>query len=80
MYIKLYSGSFNGLQGIAKEILEIVSKARSFKELPIVGGGGGGGDPIGSGYSVEYKYPDEFRIAQLRKEADELEAKLNSNT
>lgn len=75
MNIELYSGSFEGLQSTAKQILEQVSKAKSFRDFPR-GGGGGSGGGIGSGYNVTLKSPVEARIAALRREADDLEAGL----
>lgn len=77
MNIDLRGGSFEDLQYIAKEILNKVIKAKSFKQLPVSGGGGSGHDPNdGFSYSVTYSCPVEERIRQLRKEADELEAQL----
>lgn len=75
--IDLYSGSFAGVQSVAQRALEQVVKAKSVRDLRCIGaGGGGGGDPVGFGYTVTLECPIEEKIAQLRKEADELEATL----
>lgn len=78
--IDIHAGSFEGIKRIAQEALGHVSKAKSVRELPTMwgGGGGGGGDPVGVGCSITVKSPAEERIAQLRKEADDLEAELLS--
>lgn len=74
--IELYSGSFEGVKAIAKQTLDRIVSAKSFKELPMGGGGGCGGDPIGSGFSVVCHSPAEARIVALREEADALEKTL----
>lgn len=79
MKIELYSGSFDGLKCMAKSAFDKIESAKSVKGLPIaLGGGAGRGDPMGFGYNVTYTCPIEDRIANLRKEADDLEASLKS--
>lgn len=76
MTVELYASSFEFLQSAAKGLLGEIAAAKNYKELPSSAGGGGGGDPVGTGYTVKWRSPIEWRIAQLRKEADELEASL----
>lgn len=75
MTIRLSAGTFESLKHIAKHILGDVERAKTFREWPIAGGGSGGGNSW-TNYSVEYSCPAEARIAQLRREADALEASL----
>ncbi len=78
MVLRFEGKDFANLKYIAERILKDISKARNYKELPVAGAGGYGNYANDFAYSVEYTCPDEQRIANLRAEADQLEAKLKS--
>lgn len=77
MNVTLYADSFENLQAQAVRLLDQIAKAKNYMQLPTSGGGGGGGDSVMRGFEVKWRSPIEHRVAQLRKEADELEAGLN---
>ena len=70
--IKLEAETFPDLQNATKRILNEVATARSYKNLP-----GSGANSAGIRYWVKCSSPVEFRIKELRREADALETSLN---
>ena len=80
MTVELYGESFETLKSVAKRVFQEISEAKSFKALPMGGGSSWTGATVGMGFTVKTKSPIEFQIEQLRKEADELEARLRGET
>lgn len=75
MTVELTATSFPSLMGIARQVFGEILAAKSIKNIPRSGGGGSS-----SGHSISFSVtlitPVEARIAELRREADELEAGL----
>jgi len=75
MTVELNAGSFSALQYAMEQAASHVARAKGFKAAMGGSGWGSGGGP-GAGYTIEIECPVEAKIAQLRKEADDLEATI----
>lgn len=73
LVVRLGADTFPHLKEIAKETFSAIDRARNHRELPIMGST----NNI-MFWSVQCSSPVEQRIADLRREADELEAKAKS--
>lgn len=76
MTIQLEARNFEALKFVAAYVFEQINAAKTYKNLPIMGAGGSGQCGNDFSFSVEYSCPVEQRIANLRSEADALEASL----
>ena len=73
--ISISSGSWDELRHAVKFLADAFAKAKMYQDRPLgFGGGGLGGVP--TSVVCEYFCPVEAKVAQFRKEADELEATL----
>lgn len=68
--IEITSDDFSRIKKRAEALLEQISDASSFAELPLGAGGGGGLESFG----VTLQSPRKAMIADLRAEADRMEA------
>lgn len=73
MNITLIAPDFEGLKSLAPQIIKRVVETKSYKAMPISGGSTGG-----CSFNIEYQCPTTLRIAELRREADELERGLGA--
>lgn len=78
MVITIEGRDFALLKGLAKQALAIIVEAKTYKQLQCINTSSSElAGPIG-GYSATFSCPIEDRVAQLRQEADELEASLDA--
>lgn len=80
MTIKVHGSSFDAMKNAAESVLGRVRGAKSYRDMPISSEASLGDGGPRMGWSCEYTCPDEDRIAQLRQEADRLEAGLRGKS
>lgn len=78
MEIKIEGRDFNALKALTQQALARIAEARTYKDLQYINMGCSDlGGQIG-GYHATFSCPIEDHIAQLRQEANELEASLDA--
>lgn len=75
--VQVYAPSYPRLREYARSIFDMILNAKSPNNITRKGGSGGG-SIVECGYSVELVTPVRERIAELRREADRLEAECDS--